>query len=55
MTERVGVVAKIAQRKKHKPVALSRKQYLLATRTLGTETANRFAAWFRSALAPSAS
>jgi len=34
MGERVQVVAKIAERKKGKPVALDRRQYLLATRTL---------------------
>ena len=34
MAERVGAVAKIARRKKHKPVALSSKQYLVATRKL---------------------
>jgi UPF0755 protein len=32
MAERVGVVSKIAQRKKHKPVALNRAQYLVATK-----------------------
>jgi UPF0755 protein len=32
MIGRVAAVAKIAQRKKHKPVALSAKQYALATR-----------------------
>jgi peptidoglycan lytic transglycosylase G len=34
MADRVLVVAKIAQRKKHKPVALRRTQYLAATRSL---------------------
>jgi UPF0755 protein len=34
MAERVQVVAKIAERKRHKPVALGTRQYLLATRTL---------------------
>jgi UPF0755 protein len=34
MADRVRAVAKIAVRKKHKPVALSRAQYLLATRKL---------------------
>jgi UPF0755 protein len=33
MAERVTAVAKIAQRKKHKPVVLNAKQYLLASRT----------------------
>ncbi len=33
MVERVAVVAKIAQRKRHKPVALNKRQYLIASRT----------------------
>jgi uncharacterized YceG family protein len=33
MAERVSAVAKIAQRKRHKPVVLNAKQYLLASRT----------------------
>jgi uncharacterized YceG family protein len=34
MAERVTAVAKIAQRKRHKPVALNGQQYLLATRAV---------------------